>query len=283
MQTAMQPGVYAGSARAAGDYEGLAPHSQPQPAAPAVVGSKGASGAWQRIVSMLPSHRVFVEGFAGGAAITRHKRPAEKTLLIERDAETVAALRAAMRDRPEVIVIEGDGMEVLRPAMVASNCCLYFDPPYVMSSRKSQRPYYRHEWTDADHVRFLEWVKGFTCPVLISGYWSQLYASALEAWRVVSFGVPTRRGRAVEFVWANFPEPQQLHETGYVGRDYTDRQRIKRKAARWVRMLAAMPAAERAAVLDAIAAQGWPAGRAPVAMAAAGGCAGSGSTSRNGD
>lgn len=242
-------------------------NSQQRLAAPPrpVVGSKGAAGAWQRITSMLPSHRVFVEGFAGGAAVTLRKRPATRTILVERDAETAAALRAALSDQharpyvtePYIIdVIEGDAFEVLQPAMTAADWCLYFDPPYVMASRKSQRRYYRHDWSDADHVRFLEWVQRFTCPVLVSGYWSQLYADALSTWRAISFGVPTRRGRAVEWLWMNYPEPAQFHDPGHVGESFTDRQRIKRKAARWVRMLEAMPGGERAAVLDAIAARG---------------------------
>lgn len=231
-----------------------------------VVGSKGASGAWQRIVSMLPAHRVFVEGFAGGAAITLRKRPVDRTLLIERDPQTAAALRSVVGACHGIEVIEGSALEVLKPAIVASDWCLYFDPPYVMSARKSQRRYYRCEWDDSDHVRFLEWVRGFSCPVLISGYWSQLYASRLEDWRCVSFGVQTRRGRAIEHVWMNFPEPLKLHETGYVGRDFTDRQRIKRKAARWVRMLAAMPAGECAAVLTAI--NDWAAAQLPASTEA---------------
>lgn len=75
----------------------------------------------------------------------------------------------------------------------------------------------------------------------------------LDRWRSVSFGVPTRRGRAIEHVWCNFPEPAVLHDASHVGESFTDRQRIKRKAARWVRMLESMPAAERAAILEALA------------------------------
>lgn len=197
---------------------------------------------------MLPSHSVFIEAFAGGAAVTRHKRPASLTKLYEIDAETAAALRAAMCDRADVLVINGDALEELQFANLPADSVVYCDPPYVMSSRKCQRPYYRHEWTDADHARFLEWVLEAQCPVIVSGYWSKLYATRLAAWRHASFTVGTRRGRATEHVWCNFPEPAQLHETGHVGDGFTDRQRIKRKAARWVRMLAAMPAAERAAV-----------------------------------
>lgn len=214
-----------------------------------MVGSKGAAGAWQRIVSQLPAHRVFVETFAGGAALTRHKRAAELTLLIERDEQTAATLGAAMRDRPGVHVVNADALAVLRLETLPADVVVYCDPPYVMSARKSRRDYYNHEWSDADHVRFLDWLRGARCPVVVSGYWSEIYGVRLADWRHFAFTVGTRRGIATEHVWMNFPEPASYHDTQHVGENFTERQRIKRKAARWVAMLAAMPAAERAAVV----------------------------------
>jgi site-specific DNA-adenine methylase len=226
--------------------------------APRVVGSKGAAGAWQQIVSILPAHRVFIETFAGGAALTRHKRPAELTLLIEFNGETAAALRAAMTDRQTVAVVNANALDVLDLAALPADVVVYCDPPYVRSTRKCQRDYYSWEWTDEDHEYFLAWVLRASCPVVVSGYWSAIYETRLSGWRHSSFTVGTRRGRATEHVWCNFPETAALHDAGHVGAGFTDRQRIKRKAARWVRMLAAMPAAERAAVLAAIRAAAPP-------------------------
>lgn len=233
-----------GSDTAAGGYSGSAPR---------VAGSKGANGAWQRIASMLPAHAIFIEAFAGGAALTRLKRPAtEKTFLYEIDPQTATTLAAAMCDRADVEVRRADAL-LFRWDTLAPDVVLYCDPPYVMSARKSQRPYYRCEWTDADHVEFLEKARSASCRVVISGYASALYDARLSDWRHFSFPVATRRGGAIEHVWCNFPETDALHETGHVGNGYTDRQRIKRKEARWVRMLATMPAAERAAVLAEVA------------------------------
>lgn len=250
------------------DYEGLA----------SVAGSKGASGAWQRIASVLPAHALFVEAFAGSAALTRHKRPAERTILIERDPETAAALRTTMRDRADVFVIEGSAFDWISPSTIDAGAVLYCDPPYMRSARKNARPCYRFDWSDADHEPFLAWVKSMPCRVIVSGYHSRLYELALSGWRTFSFGVPTRRGRAIEHVWMNFPEPADFHDTAHVGSNFTERQRIKRKAARWVRMLADMPPAERAAVLKAIGGADWAAARSPASIhqgAVAGDCAGS--------
>lgn len=225
--------------------------------APRVAGSKGAAGAWQRIVSLLPAHRLFVEAFAGGAAVTRHKKPAAETWLYEIDPDTARQLAAAMRDRAHVF--NADALAALEPRSLPADAVLYCDPPYVMSARRSQQPCYRFDWNDADHVRFLAWVKRASCPVIVSGYWSELYARELATWRHSSFTVGTRRGRATEHVWCNFPESAALHDAAHVGNGFTERQRIKRKAARWVRMLNEMQPAERAAVLEAIAAAQTPA------------------------
>ena len=43
--------------------------------------------------------------------------------------------------------------------------------------------------------------------------------------------------------------PERLHWARYAGKNFTDRQRIKRKAQSWGRRYAALPAAERLAVL----------------------------------
>lgn len=215
-----------------------------------VAGSKSAMGAAQRIVSMLPAHQVFVEAFAGSASVTRLCRPTAFTLLIERDPATAAQLAVSMSDRQSTAVVCGDSLEVLRPPPGA---VVYCDPPYLASTRRSTKRYYRHEMlTDAEHSRFLDWAAALPCFVLISGYWSELYAAKLAAWRVERFTVPSHTGSREECVWLNYPPPAVLHDSGHVGASFTDRQRIKRKAARWVKMLEAMPPSERSAVLDAI-------------------------------
>ena len=49
----------------------------------------------------------------------------------------------------------------------------------------------------------------------------------------------------------NFPA-DRLHWARYAGRNFTDRQRIKRKAQSWGRRYTALPVAERLAVLGAM-------------------------------
>lgn len=61
----------------------------------------------------------------------------------------------------------------------------------------------------------------------------------------------TRGGVRTEKLWCNF-QPSAVHWASYAGEDFTDRQRIKRKAGRWARMYGELPPGERLAVLAAL-------------------------------
>ena len=47
-------------------------------------------------------------------------------------------------------------------------------------------------------------------------------------------------------------EPSAVHRASYAGPNFTDRQRIKRKAARWAENYRALPPGERLAVMAAL-------------------------------
>jgi hypothetical protein len=57
---------------------------------------------------------------------------------------------------------------------------------------------------------------------------------------------------ATEWLWFNYPQPKALHDYRYLGEDFRERERIKRKRRRWVRRLKIMPTLERYALLSAI-------------------------------
>jgi DNA adenine methylase len=63
----------------------------------------------------------------------------------------------------------------------------------------------------------------------------------------------TRSGRvATEHLWFNFPEPVALHDYRFLGQNFRERERIKRKKSRWVNRLKTMPTLERRALLAAL-------------------------------
>ena len=106
--------------------------------------------------------------------------------------------------------------------------CIYSDPPYLRRTRTSKHRY-RFDYEEADHLELLELLKGVACQVMVSGYRSALYEQRLEGWRRVELQVMNHAGVRTECVWMNFA-PDRVHWARYAGRNFTDRQRIKRKA-----------------------------------------------------
>jgi len=89
--------------------------------------------------------------------------------------------------------------------------------------------------------------------VMISGYWSSLYAEMLEEWNSISFEAMTRGGHtATEWLWFNFPQPTELHDYRYLGDNFRERERIKRKKQRWAARLERMPLLEKQALLSVL-------------------------------
>lgn len=215
-------------------------------------GGKAGAGVYQAIINQIPPHRVYVEPFAGGAAILRHKRPAACSIAIDRDAGIGASIAAS--GVPGVTFIEGCGVDFLERHDWRGDEFVYCDPPYLPEARYSSRRLYAFEMTRELHTRLLAVLQALPCPAAVSGYYSELYARELAGWRVVTFNARTRGRTCTEYLWCNYQAPAALHDYRYLGRTYRERERIKRKAARWRANLDAMPELERQALLSVIAA-----------------------------
>ena len=100
-------------------------------------------------------------------------------------------------------------------------------------------------------MALLDRLKALPCRAMVSGHPSALYDETLSGWRRLAMQVMTQGVVRTEVVWFNF-EPDRMHWASCAGRNFTDRQRIKRKAANWARMYRAMPPGERLAVLAAV-------------------------------
>jgi DNA adenine methylase len=215
-------------------------------------GGKNGSGTYQTIINEIPPHDLFIEAFAGSGAILRRKKPADVTIAIDDDASSSESLKGAI---PGLAVINGDATRLLRSyiarsGFAGSRIFVYADPPYLFSTRASKRPLYKKEFgTVAQHKRLLKLLKSLDCMVMLSGYWSELYAQELADWRVVSYNSITRGGTvAREYLWMNYPEPVALHDYSFLGSNFTQRQVIKRQVQRWQARLAKMPLLKRRAL-----------------------------------
>jgi hypothetical protein len=161
---------------------------------------------------------------------------------------------------------EDDGIEFLRFVStwwhrmfrLEGPVLIYCDPPYMRHTCASKCRY-KFDMTDVDHHRLLRVLLELNAlpdpPMLmISGYDSTLYRERLEDWNHLTFEAMTRGGKkATEHLWFNFAPPVELHDSRYVGKNWRDRERIKRRQQTWIKTLKRLQPYEREALLAAIA------------------------------
>ncbi|HEX8090032.1 MAG TPA: DNA adenine methylase [Blastocatellia bacterium] len=225
-------------------------------------GGKNGGGAYQKIICQIPPHDVYIEPFLGSGAVMRMKRPARVNIGIDKDSGAVDAFNCES-SLPGAVVKVGCGIQFLRRyhlrAAWTGNEVIYCDPPYLIETRRRSSAIYLHEMTRNDHIDLLQTLLDISSlhmqgvNILISGYDSDLYQSAIGHWRKICWQAITRGGsKATEYLWMNYPEPVALHDYSHLEDNRTDRQRIKRKISRWENKLANMPVLERQALLAAI-------------------------------
>lgn len=211
-------------------------------------GGKGGPGVYQTIINLMPEHDVYVEAFVGGGNVLERKRPAASSIVIDRDEAVCNHWRGAM---PDATVVHGDAVQWLREREWTGRELVYCDPPYVHSTRVV-RSLYQYEMTDDEHVALLSVLMALPVPCMLSGYQNAIYAHMLRGWRRIEFRAMTRRGVRTESLWLNFDPPAVPFDLRYVGRDFRERERIKRKRDRWYARLAKLDPAERAVILEAL-------------------------------
>ena len=209
-------------------------------------GSKATSGLCQPIIAMMPPHDTYIETHLGGGAIMRRKPAALHNIAIDLDLN---ALRAFKCEYP-IEKVHSCAHEFLSTYIFCGRELVYCDPPYLRYTRTSSRRY-RFDYEERDHIELLELLKRLACSVILSGYPSRLYDELLTDWGSLELQVMNQAGVRTEKIWFNFT-PDRVHWSRYAGKNFTDRQRIKRKSESWGKRYQALPRAERLAVLSSI-------------------------------
>lgn len=227
-------------------------------------GGKNGAGIYQRIINHMPPHKTYIEAFLGSGAVLRNKRPANRNVGIDRSVEALdlcleLADQAAI-DHSEFRLLDGNALKMLPSLKSMVNdsilidqpdTLIYADPPYMMETRKGG-DLYDFEMDDEAHVRLLDILTQARCMVMISGYRSPLYDDALRHFTRIDYQAQTRRGPAAESLWMNFKQPVALHDYSHLGDDYRQRERIKRKKARWAAKIVKMDRQERLAIMEVL-------------------------------
>lgn len=239
-------------------------------------GGKNGAGVYQSIINQMPPHTVYIEPFLGGGAVMRYKRPAAVNIGCDLDAGVIASFKEhgsaiasdATRShvdsrrppRPGCIVtrseevlhrfLERDAIEFLRDYQWTGGELIYCDPPYMHETR-GRTDFYKYEMDDRQHRDLLRVCMQARAMVILSGYHTTLYSEMLAAWRHVTFQTTNRAGAlTTEHLWMNYPEPQALHDYRYLGKNFREREGIKRRQSRWLANMDSLPVLERKALLS---------------------------------
>lgn len=209
-------------------------------------GSKAASGLYQNIIAIMPPHDTFIETHLGGGAIMKRKPAAKKNIGIDLDERAISDFKCPY----PVDLINGCAHRFLESYDFCGNELVYSDPPYLKQLRRSRRNY-RFDYSERDHVNLLKILTKLPCSVILSGYPSSLYDDILGDWETIELQVMSQGGPRTEKLWFNF-KIQRLFWASYAGKNFTDRQRIKRKAENWGKRYQSLPQAEKLAVMATI-------------------------------
>ena len=204
-------------------------------------GSKGTSGLAQAIVSAVPAHDLCIECHLGGGAVMKRKPAARRIICIGLSRRAADSFRCGY----PVEIRRGCAHRFLSAFGLQGRGLVCCDPPYVQPTRRSERRC-RCGYTDGDHVALPAVLKSLPCQVAVSGCPSALCDARLGGWRSLEVQVNNQPCAVTETLWFNF-DPGRPHWRTCGGRNFTDRHRIKRKAANWGRRCRATPPGERLA------------------------------------
>src|SRR6266436_7431966 len=187
------------------------------------LGSKAASGAYQAIIAAMPAHDTYIETHLGSGAIMKHKPLAARSIGIDIDSEAILRFGSL----PGVKLHHGDAVAFLEQFdyKAAGRVLIYADPPYLHSTRTSEKRY-RYEYNEDDHIVLLSVLYELAASgvaIMLSGYPSSLYDELLPDWRTLEFQVMSRGGVRTEKLWLSFAS-NSSHWATFAGHNFTDRQ-----------------------------------------------------------
>ena len=180
----------------------------------------------------------------------RSKRMAEFNVGIDLDARVIGRWRELALEG--LSLVHGDALATLRSIQPGEGDLVYCDPPYLAETRR-RKHLYRHDYDVADHEALIDFLRSLRCNVLLSGYRSAFHDKRLGDWNRTDFVARTHSGPAVETVWTNFRQGPVLHDYAFVGADFRERERLRRRIRSMVARLAKADPLERNAVLAAVA------------------------------
>jgi len=234
-------------------------------------GAKSVSGWKQQFLNILPKADVYVDLFGGSGAVTKmineHFSGLHEYIYYnEIDYKTWMDVSIELDNTINFFQYETLNedykkcyLEIIQDRShedFPDPKVIYCDPPYLMETRKSQKEIYKYDWNKYyHHLDFIKWVSEqdefSNNYFIISHYPCEMYDRLVDerGWNKIEFEVATRGGTATEALYFNFDTVNtELLTYKYLGKDNTDRQRIKRKQNNILNRIKNLPPQELKAI-----------------------------------
>lgn len=219
-------------------------------------GGKNGNGTYQTIINQIPKHEIYIEPFAGSAAIFRHKLAAVNSILCDKSREQCEKLKNKLSPSP--IIINCDTIQsihfIIEMGNILHNCnhsvFMYLDPPYPMESRTYKKNIYKYELSTAHHNALLNAIRSANFNIAISTYENTMYATKLKNWRLVLYQSIVRGGTRTEFLYMNYSEPSELHDYKYIGNTFRQRETFNRYRKNYINKFNRFPATLQNSILN---------------------------------
>lgn len=192
------------------------------------VGNKDFSNVIHFLINRLPKSERYFSLFFGGGGLENSVYTADAFFVCAEKNPECKKLEI-----PSMARIEFFDYVALLEAFDFNICDFVFaDPPYMFSTRRTGKKYYKHEFSEAAHIEFLNYMISLPCKIMITHPECDLYNEYLKDWSKEELNYMTRNGWFKDTVWTNYNTAGiVLLNYDCLGKDFTDRQRIKRQRA----------------------------------------------------
>jgi site-specific DNA-adenine methylase len=216
-------------------------------------GNKANNGILQALINVIPPHDGYAELYLGSGGLLANKLPATINLGNDINPLISYSWKQLYSSEKSFRFTCLPALSVLRHLELSPiSWLIYLDPPYLKESRRAVTDLYVYEMEKPGHIDLLNYVLNSKLKIIISGYASKLYSEALHNWNLKSVCTSVHGKAAVERLWFNFQVPIALHDYRCLGKNFTDRQRIKRKVQRWKASFDSLPVLEQKLMLEVL-------------------------------
>jgi site-specific DNA-adenine methylase len=217
------------------------------------VGNKGGQGIKEQLFNFVPKSERYFSLFYGMGGFENLPEFKKVNWVISEKNQEMQLLAAASGH-----VTFADYRSLVERYDFTSGDFIFCDPPYLHSTRRNGRSYYKFEFDRVDHAEFLDYIRSCSGKVLITHPMCAIYDNYLKGWYKHEFRYMSRQGWFRDCIWTNFiPGFAELHTYNYLGQCRTERQQIKRRRANFVSRFNSLPFHQKMAIFKELNLSVW--------------------------